>query len=161
MAVTRLNHAVLYVRNADESAEFYHDVFGMNAVMHFPGAVFMRARGSANDHDLGLFSVGENAPHSHRGAVGLYHLAWQVETLQELVDIEKILKDKHAYVGATDHGASKSLYGRDIDNIEFEIMWAVPEELMADDEVVVSRRLDLNAELERFGADTPGRKLTS
>ena len=48
--------------------------------MGFPGAVFMRAPGSTNDHDLGLFSVGSSAGPSSAGrqSVGLYHLAWEV-----------------------------------------------------------------------------------
>ena len=46
-------------------------------------AFFLRADGSDNDHDLGLFSVGDRAAAPH--SVGLYHLAWQVHTLEDLV----------------------------------------------------------------------------
>ena len=51
-----------------------------------PGAVFLRAPGSTNDHDLGLFSIGAQAGPSAagRGTVGLYHLAWEVDTLADL-----------------------------------------------------------------------------
>ncbi len=31
-----------------------------------------------------------------------------------------------ALVGESDHGVSKSLYAKDPDGIEFEVMWAVP-----------------------------------
>ena len=47
---------------------------------------------------------------------------------------------------------SKSLYGRDPDGNEFEIMWQVPREAWgeyADSGVVLP--LDLEAELERWG----------
>ncbi len=45
---------------------------------------FLRAAGGENHHDLGLFEVGDGAPQAPRGATGLYHLAWEVPTLQDL-----------------------------------------------------------------------------
>ena len=61
MNVKRLNHAVLWVRDARASAAFYGDALGFQVVETDPSgrAVFMRAGGSDNRHDLGLFSVGE------------------------------------------------------------------------------------------------------
>ena len=75
--VGRLNHAVLYVRDAQIAAEFYGRVFGFEVVANeFGGkAIFMRAAGGDNHHDLGLFSVGPDAPRAPRGSTGLYHLA--------------------------------------------------------------------------------------
>ena len=60
--VKRLNHAVLYVRDAERAAAFYREAFGFDVVAEMPGAVFLRAAGSTNHHDLGLFSVGPDAP---------------------------------------------------------------------------------------------------
>ena len=53
-----------------------------------PGAAFLRAPGSTNDHDLGLFGIGlgEGASAAGRGTVGLYHLAWEVDTLADLAE---------------------------------------------------------------------------
>src|SRR5687768_11802662 len=72
--IHRLNHAVLYVRDVERSVAFYGDVLGFTAVMAFPGAAFLRAPGSTNDHDLGLFEVGAaaGAPTAGRSTVGLY-----------------------------------------------------------------------------------------
>ena len=62
MPVRRLNHAVLYVRDAEATAAFYQRVMQFERLpMGFPGAVFIRAPGSTNDHDLGLFSIGPAA----------------------------------------------------------------------------------------------------
>jgi len=62
MSIKRLNHAVLYVRNAKASAAFYTDVLGFTVQADMGGkAIFLRADGSDNDHDLGLFSVGQRA----------------------------------------------------------------------------------------------------
>jgi len=161
MPIQRLNHAVLYVRDVEQSSAFYREVLGFRQVMGMPGAAFLQAAGSANDHDLGLFQVGAQAGDSAagRGSVGLYHLAWEVDTLAELMRIEAALIAAGALVGASDHGTTKALYARDPNGLEFEVSWLVPAELI-DDEVVAARKrirpLDLNREIARFGADTRG-----
>ncbi|HUF15139.1 MAG TPA: VOC family protein [Acidimicrobiia bacterium] len=159
MAIHRLNHAVLYVRDAERSADFYERVLGFRRLpVEVPGAVFMQAEDSINDHDLGLFSIGDGAAPSPAGrtAVGLYHLAWEVDTLADLADIARRLGEESSLVGATDHGTTKALYGRDPDGIDFEVAWLVPADLITEDIAPVARRLDLDAEIERYGAETPG-----
>ena len=164
MPITRLNHAVLYVRDAKKSAAFYADVLGFRPLPIGPkgwdGAVFMQAPGSTNDHDLGLFSAGDVGPsQAGRGTVGLYHLAWEVDTLEELERLAHALSNGGALVGASDHGTTKSLYGRDPDGIEFELAWIVPADRI--DEAALSGRstirpLDLEREKQRYGATTRG-----
>ena len=70
--VSRLNHAVLYVRDVDVAADFYKSVFGFEEVSRMRDfAVFLRAGGGDNHHDLGLFAVGADAPRAIRGSTGL------------------------------------------------------------------------------------------
>jgi catechol-2,3-dioxygenase len=152
--VARLNHAVLFVRSAERSADFYRRVFGFEVVAgEFGGqAVFMRAAGGDNHHDLGLFSVGDAAPRAPRGSVGLYHLAWEVPTIEDLASAAEVLRAAGAIGGASDHGVSKSLYGQDPDGNEFEIMWRVPREQWGEYEhAAVIKPLDIEAEVARFG----------
>lgn len=152
--VANLNHAVLFVRDAEASAEFYSRVFGFEIVDSMAGrAVFMRAAGGENHHDLGLFSVGPEAPRPPRGSSGLYHLAWEVPTIEDLASAARELSSAGAMTGASDHGVSKSLYGRDIDGIEFEIMWRVPKEAWGEFEKQGAiMPLDIDAEVRRWGA---------
>jgi catechol 2,3-dioxygenase-like lactoylglutathione lyase family enzyme len=161
MPIHRLNHAVLYVRDVERSVAFYRDVLGFRQVMGFPGAAFIQAPGSTNDHDLGLFQIGAAAGPSAAGkaTVGLYHLAWEVDTLAELERLAAGLAEAGALVGASDHGTTKSLYARDPDGLEFEVAWVVPAELL--DEAALADReriqpLDLEREKQRYGADTRG-----
>jgi catechol-2,3-dioxygenase len=157
--VKRLNHAVLFVRDASVSAEFYSRTFGFEEVAREMGgqAIFMRSPIADNHHDLGLFSVGAAAPRPPRGATGLYHLAWEVPTIEALVEAQAELAAAGALVGSSDHGVSKSLYGRDPDGIEFEVMWAVPREAWGEDEKKgVIRPLDLEREVGRFGGSGAG-----
>ena len=165
MPITRLNHAVHYVRDVERSVAFYTDVLGFRVLNVLPdgfrGAAFLQAPGSTNDHDLGLFEIGAAAADSPagRGAVGLYHLAWEVDTLAELERLAGQLSQAGALVGASDHGTTKSLYAKDPDGIEFEVAWIVPADRI-DDEAVEGRqrigRLDLDRELARYGAETRG-----
>ena len=154
--VARLNHAVLYVRDAQAAAEFYGRVFGFEVVSsEFGGqAVFMRAASGENHHDLGLFSVGAGAPRPPRGSTGLYHLAWEVPTIEDLAVAAQALSEAGAMGGASDHGVSKSLYGADPDGNEFEIMWRVPREAWGDlEKRAVIAPLDIDAEVKRWGRD--------
>jgi catechol-2,3-dioxygenase len=161
MPIQRLNHAVLYVRDVTKAVAFYGDVLGFNVVMEMAGqAAFLQAAGSTNDHDLGLFAVGDHAADSPAGhsAVGLYHLAWEVDTLGELRAVRARLAEHGALVGESDHGTTKALYGRDVDGIEFEVCWLVPADRLTDELKAFkgSRRLDLDAEVEEYGADRRG-----
>jgi catechol-2,3-dioxygenase len=155
MPIQRLNHAVLYVRDVGRSVAFYTEALGFRVVTEMPGqAAFLQAAASTNDHDLGLFAIGERAGASTAGrsTVGLYHLAWEVETIQDLAALRERLVGLGALVGESDHGVSKSLYGKDPDGIEFEVMWAVPrEDWGALEHQAVTERLDLPAALARWG----------
>jgi catechol-2,3-dioxygenase len=138
MPITRMNHAVLYVRSAARTQRFYTDVLGFSTVIEHPdGAfVFMRAPASDNHHDIAFFTVGDGVGPSEAGArtVGMYHLA-----------------AAGALVGASDHGANKSLYAKDPDGLEFEVMWLVPAEHWgAAEHLAIVDPLDLDAERAHF-----------
>ncbi|MFI6770927.1 VOC family protein [Streptomyces sp. NPDC050355] len=155
MAVRRLNHAVLYVRDVARAVDFYGGALGLTVDVEIPGrAAFLSAPGSLNDHDLGLFAVGADAPGPEAGRVGLYHLAWEVGTLGELAAAEARLGERGALVGATDHLVSKSLYAKDPDGNEFEVMWRVPrEDWPGPEQADRLRPLDLAVALKRWGPD--------
>jgi catechol-2,3-dioxygenase len=146
-SVARLNHAVLYVSDVERSVAFYTSVLGFEPrFVSLPNAAFLRAHGSPNDHDLGLFRVA-NRPTTPQ-SVGLYHLAWQVDTIDELVALRVQLEHAGALAGESDHGVSKSLYAHDPDGIEFEVMWAVPRSDWPEGPSV--DRLDLATEHARW-----------
>src|SRR3569833_3176433 len=136
MGIFRLNHAVLFVRDLQASVRFYTETLGFRRVDmtpdSFAGAAFLQAPDSTNDHDLGLFELGGAAGPSGAGrtTVGLYHLAWEVDTLETLERTAEALTRAGALVGSSDHGTTKSLYGRDPDGLEFEIVWLIPADLL-------------------------------
>ncbi|MFP5332094.1 MAG: VOC family protein [Acidimicrobiia bacterium] len=153
MRINRLNHAVLFVSDLQRAVDFYTGVFGFEVIATEPraNAAFLRASGSDNHHDLGLFGLGTAAAPRSRGQVGLYHLAWQVPTIEELEVTRRELAAAGALTGESSHGATKSVYGVDPDGNEFEVMWMLPREAWGEHESkAVTERLDLEAELTRW-----------
>ena len=153
IAAVRLNHAVLFVADLERAVDFYTRVFGMEVVAREPRAraAFLRLTRSGNHHDLGLFGVGAQPPRP-RGGLGLYHLAWQVDTIEELEEARLTLVNLDAYTGESSHGATKSLYGADPDGNEFEVMWMLPREAWGEYENAAPvDRLDLAGEISRWG----------
>lgn len=154
-----MNHAVLYVREVQRTVAFYRDVLGFRIKFEIPGqAAFLQAPASQNDHDLGIFQIGAGAGPSQAGrsTVGLYHIVWEVDTLDELDRIAGQLRDAGALVGASDHGSTKALYAHDPDGLEFEVCWLVPADRLPGDLTPTTQPLDLAAEKARYGGSTRG-----
>jgi catechol-2,3-dioxygenase len=150
--VHALNHAVLFVTDVDRSERFYREVMGMETVTRESraNAAFLRLPRSGNHHDLGLFGIGGDTGPRRRG-VGLYHLAWQVDTIDELVAARDTVVAAGAHTGESSHGATKSIYGADPDGNEFEIMWMLPRDAWGEHEHSTTvERLDLDTEVRRW-----------
>src|SRR5258706_1008459 len=163
MGIFRLNHAVLCVRDLAASLRFQPEPLAFRRVdmtaEGFAGAAFLLAPDSTNDHDLGLFELGPGAGPSPAGrsTVGLYHLAWEVDTLETLEQTAAALAKANALVGSSDHGTTKSLYGKDPDGLEFEIVWIIPADRLDAHDLDARKRigrLDIAKEKARFGATT-------
>ncbi len=155
----RLNHAVLFVSDLEVSVDFYRTALGLEVMAREPraNAAFLRLPRSGNHHDLGLFGVGAQQPRPH-GTVGLYHLAWQVDTVDELEQARHTLANLEAYTGESSHGATKSVYGKDPDGNAFEVMWMLPRAAWGEYAGTAPvDRLDLAGEIRRWsGVRTAG-----
>ena len=90
MPISRLNHAVLYVRDLERSVAFYRDVLGFRRLDMTPDGFAGRRLppGRRLDQRPRPRPVrdrrGAGASAAGRSTVGLYHLAWEVDTLAEL-----------------------------------------------------------------------------
>ena len=149
MPVTELNHYFVRANDLEKTKDFYCDVLGFEVKTRYPNAAFLRIAGSSEDHHLGLFEQpGVGAV--DEGAVRMYHSAWEVGELTDLVRARRKLIDARALVGSSDHGVSLSLYAKDPDGLEFEVFWTVPAGRPAG-----TRALDLEGELARRGIPMP------
>lgn len=149
IGLRRLQHLVLWVSDVERSVRFYRDVLGFEVTVRYPNAAFLKIPGSADDHHLGLFEQRGVRPPDERVA-RMYHSAWEVSAITDLVRARQRLTEAGALVGSSDHGVSLSLYAKDPDGLEFEVFWTVPEGTP-----VGTRPLDLAGELARRGIAVP------
>lgn len=145
IGLKRLQHLVLWVSDVERSVRFYRDVLGFEVKSRSPRAAFLKIPGSPDDHHLGLFEqTGVSEPDER--VARMYHAAWEVDALTDLVRARERLIQAGALVGSSDHGVSLSLYAKDPDGLEFEIFWTVLGGSPAG-----TRPLDLEGELARRG----------
>lgn len=123
-----INHVALRVRDLEASTGFYKNVLGFSEeVERFLGVIAMlRAPRSSNHHDLALLQIGPDAADDNPCAVGMWHFAFEVETMDDLVTARDRLAAAGCLEKETDHGATKSVYGHDPDTNTFELTWILP-----------------------------------
>jgi catechol 2,3-dioxygenase len=130
--VKELGHVVLYVRNAQRSADFYRGVLGWPQIFPPAGqpveavAMFSTAR---THHELLIIQVGEEATPVPAGRrLGLYHFGIKVgETDDELRAALTRLQEAGTHIaGTVDHGMTHSVYIEDPDGNEIELYIDVP-----------------------------------
>ena len=147
--VAKLNHAVLYVRDAGRRRLLPASWRGR---LDSSTAGRVHARRAATTTISACSRSGRRL--GARGSTGLYHLAWEVPTIEDLARLPRAGVGPR---GASDHGVSKSLYGSDPDGNEFEIMWRSPRPGASSKRGTVMP-LDIDAEVRRWGAaGAPGR----
>jgi len=148
--IRRLNHAVLYVSDLARSVAFYTGVFGFTVIAREGPMAFLRATRSENHHDLGLMELSVRAPRPPKGSTGLYHLAWELPNIKDLAAAREEIVKAGAFIGESDHGATKSVYGADPDGNEFELMVLLPKaEWGRYESAAPIMPLDWNRELKR------------
>ena len=152
LSVSRIDHAVYWVSNLARMRDFYMNVLGLTDVVTQAGVCLLRAQGSAQHHDLGLFEIGAAALRAPHRSVGLYHIAWKVLAIEDLVEAMKALQSANAFTGASDHGATKSVYGKDPDGNEIEITFTIPRADWGDwENSGTVAPLDMEREIARYG----------
>ena len=96
----KLGHINLYVRDAEKSHAFYVRILGLHTYHVAPGrAVFMSAD-KAMSHEVALMTVGPDAPLQQKGQVGLNHMAWMVDSLDELKVLYQRTQGQQRAVGS-------------------------------------------------------------
>jgi len=160
MSIRRVNHIVLSISDLDKSTQFYRDVLGLDLVATLPEQDdwkemrFFRAPGlSTNHHDIALIA---NATLPRPGwgqasAPGVFHIAFEVGTIDELEDAGRRLKEAGALMDCIEQPMHLSVYGRDPDGIPLEIVWRVPNGDWTYEDLW-RRPLDFTAVKQRWGA---------
>ena len=152
VGIKGVNHIALKVRDLDVTAEFYKRVLGFTEdVERFGRGVmaFLRAPSSSNHHDLALLQIGDGAADASPRAVGLFHFAFEVDKIDDLLAVQARLEQEGCFQSTADHGATKAVYGTDPDGNTFELTWVMPRAEWGDWETIapIKKPIDLRQEI--------------
>jgi catechol 2,3-dioxygenase len=122
---TQLGHVALRVRDLDRAVEFYRDVMGLTLRAKHDRVAFLGARQDAS-HEVALFALPADAPGPESNRVGMYHMAWEMASFEDLEQFHARLLAKNArIVGYSDRQANVMFL--DPDGNELEALWEPSE----------------------------------
>ena len=122
-----LGHVNIYVRNAERSKAWYENLLGLHCYEYRPGwAAFMSAD-TEQSHEIAVMQLGDDAPLQQRRQVGLNHMAWRLDSLDDLKEFYHDIKEKNVPISrVADHGISLGIYLRDPDGNGVEVYYELP-----------------------------------
>ena len=147
-----LAHLVLRVTDLERSVDFYQRILGLEVTSRAGTRMaFLSAPvDNGKSHELGLLALGPDLPPNEQHRVGMYHFAWQLETLEELEAFHRHLTDEGAtIVGYGDHGISMGIYFVDPDRNEIEVFYELPADQWPTSDGKFDGRFPLAFDVER------------
>ena len=122
-----LGHVNLYVRDAEKSRQWYEDLLGLHTYTIRPGWGAFMSADLDQAHEIALVEVGDDAEGPRDKQVGLNHMAWRMETLDDLKELYHRIKEKHVPIyQVSDHGVSLGIYITDPDGNGIEVYYELP-----------------------------------
>ena len=131
----KLGHVNIFVRNAQRARDWYADLLGLHCYGFRPGGAAFMSADLENSHEIALTEVGENALGPQGGQVGLNHMAWYMDTLEDLKELYHRVKEKNIPIDrVSDHGHAIGIYIRDPDGNGIELSYEMPRNEWGHDE---------------------------
>ena len=123
-----LGHLVMRVREMDRSLDFYTRVMGLSIMERSPsGTVFMSAD-TDKSHELAIRAIGMDANGPDHTLIGQAHMAWQMESFEDLQELYFRLKENDVRIlRIGNHGISLGVYLLDPDDNEIEVYYEMPK----------------------------------
>jgi catechol 2,3-dioxygenase len=124
-----LGHVNVYVRDADRAQKWYSDVLGLRTYDYRPGRAAFMSADPEQSHEVAVMAVGDDAPLQQKRQVGLNHMAWRLQSLDDLKEFYHRIKDKGVPIEhISDHGISLGIYMRDPDGNGVEVYYELPRQ---------------------------------
>jgi catechol-2,3-dioxygenase len=119
---TKLGHVALRVRDLDCAVAFYRDVVGLPLrSRHGDQVAFLGVREDAS-HEIALFALPADAPGPEPTRVGLYHMAWEMASFEDLQAFhQRLLASGARITGYSDRQCNVMFL--DPDGNENEALW--------------------------------------
>ncbi len=144
MKVARLGHVGIAVADIDRSVDFYTGVLGMRLTEMFRygadevghgvavlAGAFVRGDADTIHHRLSIFTLrNPNAQQPHAQALGLHHIAFEMDSSGDLVELYRRFKERevpiiNARIGGP--GNQPRFYGLDPDGNLLEFYWNIDQ----------------------------------
>ncbi len=131
----QLGHINIFVRNAERARDWYEDLLGLHTYGFMPGSAAFLTADLENSHEIALIEVGEDAPGQLKGQVGLNHMAWYMDSLDDLKELYYRIKERDIEIElVSDHGHAVGIYIRDPDGNGIEVSYEMPRDKWGHDE---------------------------
>lgn len=119
MTPLKLGHVHLKVSELERSVAFYTSVFGLHVEEQLDGFAFLND-GQVH-HSVALQELGPVASRPRRDTIGLYHVAFEVESDEAFRAFEARLGEMKIRHQSVDHGISWATYFHDPDGNGLEV----------------------------------------
>lgn len=122
-----LQHVNVYVRNVERSKAWYENLLGLHVYEYRAGWAAFLSADQEQSHEVALMQLGDDAPLQAKGQVGLNHMAWRLESLDDLKEFYGRIKAQGQPIERiVDHGISLGIYMRDPDGNGVEVFYELP-----------------------------------
>ena len=126
---TQLGHVALRVRDLDRAVTFYRDVMGLKLRSQHEKVAFLGIREDAS-HEIALFVLPADAPGPEQDRVGMYHMAWEMASFEDLEHFHaRLLANKATITGYSPR--QMNVMFQDPDGNEIEAIWEPSEQEQA------------------------------
>ena len=126
MAIKRVGHVVIRMRDMEKAKAFYQGVLGMEIGNEVPFGIFFRFKDY--HHDIAVFKAPADAEAPNDSQVGLVHVALVCDNLADVKEMYDRCKAMGVAIESqTDHAITKSFYVKDPEGNRIEIYCDSPE----------------------------------
>ena len=122
-----LGHVNIYVRDADVSKKWYEEMLGLHTYDYVPGRAAFMSANKEESHEVAVMQLGPDATLPQSKQVGLNHMAWRMDSLEDLKEFYVHIKKSEWPIGQIiDHGISLGIYFPDPDGNGVEVYYEAP-----------------------------------
>ena len=115
----QLGHLVIRVRDLDKAEEFYTRILGLKIMQKYPDKGLFMSANEELSHKLAIFRAGDDAPGPDEKRVGLVHMAFQMDSLDDLREIHRRLKSNNINLWNKAHVEHPFVLGMKDGSLEF------------------------------------------